>query len=944
MIAFPIHSNRDIRINSGVHPMLLETVLSRSLRQVFSSGAVLGLGLGLLAHAAHAQEAPLQRVEVTGSSLKRVDSETALPVTIISKTEIERTGATSTEQLMQSISSLSSAGGTTGATGAGSSTGGLSAISLRGLGSTRTLILVNGRRLAAFAGSNGASVNINAIPLAAIERIEILKDGASGVYGSDAVAGVINFILSRKADGVSITGGYGAPGESGGGQNSRLSVTGGLNTDALSVVASGSYEKDKAIFGRDRDYARSATKLPFYSGGATGLGNIQGSFTPGQDRDPGFSDGASGYGNPKADGDHCGDIKMGTLQGATKGGGPYCYYDSGPDVGLTPDRELFNFTGNLAYKLNAEHELFADVLYSHTRIMQTFQPSPARASFFDTDGEFAKQGVDGALLLFPNNPAYQNIAAPYLRAHGFDALIGKPLAITSRVFDYGPRQNVDTAEQSRIVVGAKGTVAGQDYEVALTHNESRLDSKVTSGYFSQVGLARIINNPSSNWNPWADGGVQTGALADQLKAAEFTGNVMKAKSTSDTLDAKIAGDFVKLGEIATQYALGLQSRKEKYSTSPSAAAQSGDISGLGGATPAVDRERQVNSVFGELNVPLLKTLEANVAVRDDHYDDVGNSTNYKASVRWQPVQALLLRASYGTGFRAPTLVDLWTPLTVGTSEGFNDPATHQTNLQVNSASGGDPTLRPEKSKQFSYGAVWQPASNASIGVDFFHINIRDILATPSAQEVVSRFRAGDPSYQNLVTLNGDEVASIVQQIRNTGDATVNGFDVSANWRDNISFGRLDVALNGTYIDKFDQMSPGGTMSHKVGTIVDEKGTAVIGAQDGGVVLRWKHQLAATWSNGPWAVTLVQNYRTGYQVGRDLNDNKVFIKDESIFDTNVSYKGITNTTLSLGVRNLLDKQPGTPGTAVTNQFQSGYDINQYDPRGRFVYVTAGYKFK
>ncbi|WP_432382240.1 TonB-dependent receptor plug domain-containing protein [Duganella sp. P38] len=255
----------------------MEKVLSRSLRTMFAGGAAL-----MLAQPAFAQDnnAPIQRVEITGSSVKRVDAETSLPVQIVTKADIAKTGATSTEELLQSIAAFSSAGGTTNATGAGSSTGGLSSISLRGLGSTRTLVLVNGRRLAAFAGSDGASVNVNAIPLSAIERVEVLKDGASGVYGSDAVAGVVNFILTKRMEGIELNAGYGSPTESGGGQNSKASITGGFNTDKLSIVASASYEKDKALFGRDRDYARSATRLPYYNSTATGQGNIQGAFTP----------------------------------------------------------------------------------------------------------------------------------------------------------------------------------------------------------------------------------------------------------------------------------------------------------------------------------------------------------------------------------------------------------------------------------------------------------------------------------------------------------------------------------------------------------------------------------------------------------------------------------------------------------------------------------------
>lgn len=256
-----------------------ETVLSRSVRLICAGGLVLGM------HAAQARSAPesIQRVEITGSSLKRVDAETALPVQVMTKAEISRTGATSTQELLTSISALSSSGSTQNSTGAGSSTYGMSSISLRGLGDERTLVLVNGRRLAAFAGGGGAAVNVNVIPLAAIERVEVLKDGASGVYGSDAVAGVVNFILSKSFKGVEVTAGYGSPTESGGGKNSKASITGGigdLSTDGYSVVLSASYEKEKLLKATDRSYSATGNNLPYYASGATGQGNIEGAIIP----------------------------------------------------------------------------------------------------------------------------------------------------------------------------------------------------------------------------------------------------------------------------------------------------------------------------------------------------------------------------------------------------------------------------------------------------------------------------------------------------------------------------------------------------------------------------------------------------------------------------------------------------------------------------------------
>ncbi|WP_229261564.1 TonB-dependent receptor plug domain-containing protein [Duganella margarita] len=407
----------------------------------------------------------MQRVEVTGSSVKRADSETALPVQMISKQDIQRIGATSTEGLLASSASLSSAGTTSNAAGASSGTFGLSSISLRGLGAQRTLVLVNGRRLAAFAGGGGATVNVNVVPLAAIERIEVLKDGASGVYGSDAVAGVVNFILSKSFEGIEVSGGTGSPTTHGGGQNNKASVTGGLGNlarDGYSAVVSASWEKEKALFGRDRDYARSGNNMPYYVSGATGQGNIEGVVIPGaypNDRGAGFgASPATGYGNPLAAQGKCADIQMFQNPTPSSKGAPYCAYDSASATNLIPARGLGDLTGNLTFKINGDHQLFADALLSRSVVTNTIQTSPVRRSFLVVDSAFVKQKVDPSLILYPSNPVYQSIVVPYLTAQGFTSIIGQPLAITSRVFDFGPRQSRDVATQSRFVGGARGTV------------------------------------------------------------------------------------------------------------------------------------------------------------------------------------------------------------------------------------------------------------------------------------------------------------------------------------------------------------------------------------------------------------------------------------------------------------------------------------------------------
>ena len=940
---------------------MLEKNLSRSVRLMFASG--LALSSGLVAQSVQAQEPATQTVTITGSSIKRINSETALSVQVLTKTDITRIGATSTEELLTSISSLSSSGSTVGASGAGVSTFGLSSLSLRGLGAERTLVLVNGRRLAPFGVGGGTVVNVNAIPLAAIERIEVLKDGASGVYGSDAIAGVVNFILSRSFEGVEATANFGAPTEGGGGKNRKVSIAAGfgnLDADGFSVVLSASSERDDALFAKDREFAKTGNRPPFFTSGATGQGNIEGAIIPGafpNDRVAGFGNSpGTGFGNPLAAMNNCESILMTRNPTNTTKGAPFCAFDSSAFVGLIPDKSLESLSANVTFKLNKKTELFGDLLYSESEVMQEFQPSPVRRSFLLTDDLFAAQGVDPALILFPTAPAYQNILVPYLRnqagqtadpmiAAQFNGLIGQPVAVTSRVFDFGNRTNLDKSEQKRLVLGVRGEIFGQEYEVAAAGNESEVEGRVTNGYFSQVAYARIINDPANrnDFNPFIAGARQTGALADKLQAAKFVGGTLAGKSKSDVFDAKLSGTLPAFLGIAAQYAAGLEVRRDRYQTTPSAALQSGDIAGLGGATPPVDAERTIDSAFAEFNIPVTKQIEVGTAFRTDRYDDVGDTNNYKFNIRYQPIKQIVLRASYGTGFRAPALADLFTPQTTGTSEQFDDPTTNQTDLQVNAISGGNPNLKPEESRQGGYGFVLAPFDNLTVSADWYQVQVKDILATPSAQEIVSRFRAGDPAFRGLVDLNGNDIDLIRTVLANTGDALVQGVDVSVNYRQKTPIGRLDVGLNSNYINKFNQTSPSGFLSRKVGTIVEPDGTPVLGANNGGVVLRYKHALSTTLTTGDFATTFTQNYYAGYETGRTLNDDRNFISGQALYDLNVNYKGVKNLSVNVGLRNLFDKQPPL-FIPVSNQFQAGFDIQQYDPRGRFAYVTVGFKFK
>ena len=292
-----------------------------------------------------------QRVEITGSAIKRVDAEGALPITVITREEIARSGAVNTEELLNAVAAVSSMNSINGATGAGSSTQGRSSVSLRGLSGNRTLVLVNGRRLAvAIGGLVGGAVNVNNIPLAAVERVEVLKDGASSIYGSEALAGVINFILSKDFQGIDVGLGGGTPTREGGGKTQKATLVGGygnVSRDRFNITGSLSVEKESQLFAKDRDFAKTGNVLPYLTASATGQGNIEGAYAPGQrvngvwqegSVQPGFGGSpGSGYGNPLASPNRCADINMFLNPSPTSKGTPYCAFDSNAFVGLFPE-------------------------------------------------------------------------------------------------------------------------------------------------------------------------------------------------------------------------------------------------------------------------------------------------------------------------------------------------------------------------------------------------------------------------------------------------------------------------------------------------------------------------------------------------------------------------------------------------------------------------------
>ena len=912
----------------------------------FAIVQALSMAFGATAISANAQTAApatdkMEKIEVTGSSIRRAQFEGALPVTVVTKEEIAKLGVTSVEQLLSALTSNSLVGGNNVAQGVGASTYGESTASLRGLGANKTLVLVNGRRVANYA-TDGTAVDINSIPLAAVDHIDILKDGASAVYGSDAIAGVINFILRNNFIGTELSA-YGSGTKDGGGTNSKVGVVvgfGDFNKDRYNIMFSADIAKDGAIYGKQRSYAQNAwDDGGAYDQSATPSGAIR-TFRPtttpnAQGIIPNtLTSQGSGLGNPLspancAQNGSAFDPNIGT-----------CRFNFAPFAALTPEVKRGNLAASIRFKLSDNAEFFTDAFVTKQVTNTNAQPSPHSVSFWAGDSAFAAKNIYPAIILSPTNPVYP--AAFIAARRPGDA--NNPVTVSYRAFDGGGRIHQDVATQVHVVSGFKGTFKDFDYDVAYIHNSSAVAESTQQGYQLQSSLAALLSNNNA-FNPFVP--TQSPGLAAQIFAANYNGPILRSVLSTDTLEAKISGDLIKLPAGSMSFAVGGLMRIENFDLTPSAAAQSGDVSGYGLQIAPLSKARSSTSIYVELNIPILKTLESNIALRSDTFGST-TSTNPKINFRYQPASFLLMRASYGKGFRIASLPELYNAQVNATTASFKDPVTGVLN-QFQQLTGGNPKLLPEKSEQAAVGMVLDPVNGVSISVDYWKINVNNLITTLNPQFIVQQAAAGNGSYTGLVQRDAlNNITQIQSTNLNAGGVATAGLDVDIRWQiiktDN--FGKFSTHLSGTYLTKYDQTLPDGTVQPSIASTIDANGNPLNAVSAGGILFRWKHILSLDWSNGPFGASLTQNFQSGYydnaRADSATGTDAERVKQFSTWDVAGSYEVIKNLTLRAGLKNMFNRKPPL-SIGLGGYFQTGYDPTYYDAHGMTGWLTANYKF-
>jgi iron complex outermembrane recepter protein len=893
-----------------------------------------GLSAALTLPAAAQQQQQLERIEVTGSLIKRSQTETALPVTTISVEELQRAGVTSAEQAMTFIAENQSSVNTSGSVGA--SNGGSSNVDLRALGEERTLVLLNGQRVV----NNpylGNAVDLNTIPTVAIQRIEVLRDGASAIYGTDAIAGVVNIITRKEYEGFSITGQYNLPQGNGGesyGAN-LLAGFGSLEKQGWNIFGGVSYSEQKLLASIDRGYTGTGLILD------KGMAKTSGTTFPGN-----YSQSSTGVAtNPSLS--NCNPPRSVLVPDVY--GPNSCRYDYTQQIDLIPEQTQWSFLGRGTLALGANNQLFVEYFYASNEVNTNVAPTPLTG------------------LQMPNT-------SPYYPGRGITPItdpaldISAPISVGWRTEPAGQRSQKVENDTDRIMLGLVGDGAGWSYNVTGYYSGAEVNQSFTNGYVSRPKFQAGIDGTGGApfLNPF---GGQTAEGSSYLTSSKIIGQVQAIDGDIYGINANAQKEIFKWSDGSVIMALGAEWRKEEVNyTNNFELIRQAASSGLELAEDA-SGDRDVTALLAEFSVPFLKTMELNVAVRYDDYSDVGSNVSPKVAYRWQALENTLFRASYNQGFRAPTLYDIYSPNSITFTENpWDDPVlcpngvpvqgadpARDCGQQFQSQQGGNKQLQPETSDSWSVGLVFDIARNASVSVDYWNTKINDTVGfipetsiftdpgkyasyyvrcsqlTPAQQVALVATCGG----QNAV----DPLAYIVQTQQNLGSIKAQGLDFSVQARSGgTEYGTFNLSMQGTYMLKWEQqLENGGPYYNAVGAYSVDVDLAVS---------RWKHVIMANWTYGAWGANLFNRFASGYkdqnltEFGPPYDDNTV--GNYSVWDLTGTWQGMKGLTVTAGVQNLFNER--APFSNQGSQFQVGYDPRYASPLGRQYFLRLAYEFK
>jgi iron complex outermembrane recepter protein len=912
--------------------------------------------------------AELQEIVVTGTSIRGV-AETSLPVEVLSSEDVERTGATNVEQLFRNIAAASSVGSTVAAQATGVTTGAISTISLRGLGAGRTAVLINGLRTSAYGGSgaSSAAVDIGSIPVAAIERVEILKDGASSIYGSDAIAGVVNFILKSDYQGLTLSANGGTPTKAGGGSDAGASLfagVGDIKSDGYNVNLGINFDHQGQLLGDRRSFA--GRYQPQYGNDVTSSfafpANVNVPASNAVFTNKAFPKGSTQ--DPLAG--NCGPFSLNDINFPAQ-----CRFDNSPYDDLQPDITKLGFILQADKALNDTNKLYSLASFAQVRTLTEVQPvplsngnpllasdpyTPFLAAALAPGGQFAgysainpavKAGT-GAFLL-PNTSAYYPLASAekYGLCTGAAVATCQPLNLIYRDFANGERVTEDIANTTRLIGGIKGNEAGFDYDAHLLFSTVSVFDDLDHGFALYSKIMPLLDTGTINpFGPTADPAALAAAQSDAFYGQDF-----KTRTSLASADFTVSRQLFQTPWGPFASALGGEVRRETFDYNPSVAVETGDIAGEGGNGLPVFATRSAESAYFEFNTPILPGLSADAAVRWDNYQRVGDTVNPKGSLKYEPTDWLLLRGSAGTGFRAPSLTDLYAPQTRSvTSNGTRDPiqcpvfsaSNPACSFQFTTINGGNPNLQPEKSNQYSLGTVFKPVKNLSVDVDSWWIFIRNsIVGGGLPYQTILANANSAAQFGNLITRDADgNIVSISQQNSNLFKSAVSGLDMDVHYLVDLPAGRVTADVNGTYFLKYQTELV--TNQGDYTNFIDQPYTVTA---DSGVISRFRYSALLDYAISDFDVSLIEHYQKRYHdAPSSITGANRYVGQYQTFDLQGSYTLAKSTQFTLGVINLFNTPPPYANYASSaNNFVGGYDLSYGDPRGAFAYARVTYKY-
>jgi len=902
-------------------------------------------------------EAMIEEIVTTGSRIKRSDSSSISPISVLTAEDLSVSGNLTLENFVQDMPAVN--GGDYG-TGVNNPPTGLASVSLRGLGPNRTLVLVNGKRFAS--ASTGGYVDLNTIPTAIVDRIEVLRDGASTVYGTDAIAGVVNIITKKDFEGVSLDFGYDVTDE-GDGDMYNASLVFGNSFDRGNFIVSAQVNKREEIRQGDRGFA----ECPFFDDGVQTICGGSATTTPASFTPLG-ADSALG----------------GSVLDA---GGFTRRFDPGPDA--------FNYAA-LSY-LTTPQDVFSGYAAANYELFEAPALGAVNATLemnFSnriSDQLLAPVGTFGGWQTSQTHP--DNPFGDVLCASNPECTAPQAVATSRRLTESGGRNFTQDVNTWRIGAGLDGSFEnGWTWDVNYTVARW-IDSQRDEGRPNRPRIEAMMDPDLCAARTDGCPGVYNPFISDSMTDAQvaygFLGVNTKNRSELNVLQLNVAGDMggfeMPGGQIG--WALGYENRRESASSQPDGGAAIGAVAFTPGETTAGKFE--VDEFYGEVVVPILSgapmaeilTLEASARYTDvDFLEDT--ESVFKVAVEWAPVEDIRLRTTYSEGFRAPNIGELFLGIQQS-AESYTDPcrnygtsgvdATTVANCQADGLApdfnlatfqattlqGGNPNLEPETSESLTFGVVFTPSflEGLSLSIDYFDIEITDAVGTAPTSEVISSCYASagfsdplcalivgpafpgvdeTPSPAAPLRRNSNlQVSGIIASNANLSTYETSGVDFQVDYGFETDIGLIDLRVTGTYLSDYDYLPFAGGETVKLAGFFGGDpfyGSPVTFAE-------WQTNFGVTLTRDNWGGNLSARYMSETDDISGAPGNLSNVADSVTYFDIQGYYNWGDMTFTLGIRNLADEDP---------PYVTAYDdmntLNfSYDTQGRYIYGRASLNF-